>query len=127
MLAITRSGTIGRVQIIPLYMQGWAGSEHAIRVFSANGTNPGYLYAWLASDYGYILIKRHSYGSVIQEIDLDMLASVPVPLPEKLIRDEIGDLVLRANSLRNKAWEKEQEAISLLETFVIHPDPSTHS
>jgi type I restriction enzyme, S subunit len=127
MLAVTRSGTIGRVQIIPLYMEGWAGSEHAIRVFSADGMNPGYLYTWLASDYGYILIKRHSYGSVIQEIDLDMLASVPVPLPEKSVRDEIGDFVLRANSLRNEAWEKERKAISLLETYVIRPDPSANS
>ena len=124
MLAVTRSGTIGRVQIIPLYMEGWAGSEHAIRVFSADEMNPGYLYAWLASDYGYILIKRHSYGSVIQEIDLDMLASVPVPLPEKSIRNEIGDFVLRANSLRNDAWEKEQEAISQLEALIAQPSPS---
>ena len=124
MLAVTRSGTIGRVQIIPLYMEGWAGSEHAIRVFSADGMNPGYLYAWLASDYGSILIKRHSYGSVIQEIDLDMLASVPVPLSEESVRDEIGDLVLRANNLRNEAWEKEQKAISQLETLVTHPCPN---
>jgi len=99
-------------------MEGWAGSEHAIRVLAAKDINSGYLYAWLASEYGYTLITRHSYGSVIQEIDLDMLASIPVPLPDPSIREEIGSLVLQANRLRHEAWEKEQEAISQLEALI---------
>lgn len=118
MIAVTRSGTIGRVQIIPAYMAEWTASEDATRILASNNMNPGYLYAWLASDYGYCLITRQSYGSVIVHIDLEMLASVPIPLPETSIRDEIGNLVLKANQLRDEAWRNEQDAINKLENLI---------
>jgi type I restriction enzyme S subunit len=119
MIAVTRSGTIGRVQIFPAYMAKWTASEDATRILASENMNPGYLYAWLASDYGYCLITRHSYGSVIVHIDLEMLASVPIPLPEPSIRDEIGNLVLKANQLRDEAWRNEQDAISKLENLIV--------
>lgn len=65
MIAVTRSGTIGKVQIIPKYMAAWTASEDATRILASDDINAGYLYAWLASDYGYCLITRQSYGSVI--------------------------------------------------------------
>jgi type I restriction enzyme S subunit len=118
MIVVTRSGTIGKVGIIPRYMNGWAGSEHATRVIATDKMNPGYLFAWLASDYGVALIKRHSYGSVILEIDKDMLGSVPVPLPENPIINEIGDLALKANGLRDEAWRMERRAIDQFEELI---------
>jgi type I restriction enzyme S subunit len=118
MIAVTCSGTIGRVQIIPAYMASWTANQHANRLLAANDMNAGYLYAWLASDYGYSLITRYAYGSVILELDRFMLASVPIPLPEASIRDEIGDLVLKANELRDQAWRNEQEAIGKLENLI---------
>ena len=118
MIAVTRSGTIGKVQIIPKYMAAWTASEDATRILASDDINAGYLYAWLASDYGYCLITRQSYGSVIVHIDREMLASVHIPLPEPKIRNEIGDLVLKANQLRDQAWRSEQEAISKLEKLI---------
>ena len=47
-----------------------------------------------------------------------MLASIPIPLPDKNIRDEIGNLVLKANQLRNEAWFNEQDAITKLENLI---------
>ena len=99
-------------------MDKWTASEDAMRVLTSNTFNAGYLYAWLASDYGYCLITRQSYGSVIIHIDLEMLSSVLIPLPEKNIRDEIGNLVLKANQMRDQAWKKEQEAITKLENLI---------
>jgi len=118
MIAVTRSGTIGRVQIIPKYMAEWTASEHATRFLASKDMNSGYLYAWLASDYGYCLITRYSYGSVILEVDKEMFSSVPIPLPEPSIRDEIGNLVLKANQLRDEAWRNEQDAINKLENLI---------
>ncbi len=118
MIAVTRSGTIGRVQIFPAYMAKWTASEDATRILAAEGMNAGYLYAWLASDYGYCLITRNSYGSVILEVDKEMFSSVPIPLPEPKIRDEIGNLVLKANQLRDEAWRNEQDAITRLENLI---------
>lgn len=118
MIAITCSGTIGRVQIIPKYMASWTANQHATRFLAAESMNAGYLYAWLASDYGYCLITRNSYGSVILEVDKTMFSSVPILLPQKTIRDEIGNLVLKANQLRDEAWRCEQEAIAKLENLI---------
>lgn len=118
MVCVTCSGTIGRVQIIPGYMTDWTANQHATRILAAGTMNPGYLYAWLASEYGIALIKRHSYGSVILEIDKEMLGSLPVPLPDLTIIHEIGDLVLKANDLRNTAWEAERRAIDQIEEMI---------
>ncbi len=118
MIAVTCSGTIGRVQIIPKYMADWTANQHANRLLAASEMNAGYLYAWLASDYGYCLMMRYAYGSVILEFDKEMLASVLIPLPEESIRNEIGDLVIRANRLRDEAWRNEQDAINKLENLI---------
>lgn len=118
MLFVTRSGTIGRVGIVPAYMKGWAGSEHATRIIASKDQEAGFLYTWLASEFGNRLIRRHSYGSVILEIDKEMLSSVSVPLLPEEQRHEIGNLVLRANKLRDEAWKLEKDAITRIEQIV---------
>jgi len=118
MVTVSCSGTIGRVQIIPAYMDGWTANQHATRLVAGSEVSPGYLYAWLSSDYGQRLVKRYSYGSVILEIDRDMIGSVPIPLPSCDIRAKIGDLVLRANELRDRAWRMERETIEEIENLI---------
>lgn len=118
MVLVTCSGTIGRVQIVPAYMEGWAANQHAIRLIAATTRNAGYLYAWLSSNYGSNLIKRNSYGSVILELDKEMLSSIPIPLPGAVIENEIGDLVLKANQLRTQAWESERDGIEQIENLI---------
>ncbi|NWG31660.1 MAG: restriction endonuclease subunit S [Rhodocyclaceae bacterium] len=113
-IAITCSGTIGRVQIIPAYMNGWAANQHALRIIPADDEKAGYLYAWLASDYGQALITRYSYGSVILEFDRFMAGEVSVPLLPDPERKAIAALVLDANRLRDEAWTLEQGALKML-------------
>lgn len=114
MIAITRSGTIGRVQIVPKYMHGWANSEHTIRAIPTDDEQAGYLYAWLASAYGQLLITRYSYGSVILELDRFMVGEIPVPMLPDAERKAIASLVLDANHLREEAWTLEQGALKSL-------------
>lgn len=118
MIAITRSGTIGRVQIIPKYMDGWANSEHTIRAIATDDHQAGYLYAWLASPYGQALISRYSYGSVIVEIDRFMVAEIPVPILPDAECKAIAALVLDANRLRDEAWQLERAALQLLRSEI---------
>jgi type I restriction enzyme S subunit len=99
-------------------MTGWAGSEHATRIIPLNEIVAGYLYAWLSSEYGKQLITRYAYGSVILEIDKEMLASVPVPLLQPADQAHVAQLVLQANGLRNDAWQKEQKALRRLEEIL---------
>jgi type I restriction enzyme S subunit len=119
MVVITCSGTIGRVNIVPDYMEGWAANQHAIRIVSPSDEMAAYIYAWLASEYGNALITRFSYGSVILELDRFMVAEIPVPLLTKLQRNAIAALVLKANDLRTEAWNLEQGALSQLRKEII--------
>lgn len=118
MLAVTSGGSLGRIQIIPQYMTGWTANQHSIRIVAASDSMAGYLYSWLASDYGQALILRQSYGSVIQHIDLGQLSSVPIPYPKKKVCDDVGSLVLTANNLRDKAWRVERKTIEKIESLI---------
>lgn len=119
MTVVSCSGTIGRVIMASGCMAGWAVSQHALRVIPAPRINPGYVYAWLASSYGQLLMKRHSYGSVIVHIDREMLASVPIPILSQAKMNRIGDLVLAAAELRDEAWSLEKQAITEVERLVL--------
>lgn len=118
MVLVTRSGTTGKVQTVPRYMEAWAGSEHALRVVASPEADSGFLYAWLASDYGHALVTRQTYGSVILQIDLKQLSSVPVPAPKASGVARIGNLVREANRQRDLAWHLEQDAIAAIEALV---------
>jgi type I restriction enzyme S subunit len=119
-ILITRSGTIGKVNIVPKHWQGWAGSDHLLRVVPISEQWAGFLYAWLSSEWALPLIRRQTYGAVVFEIDQHQLAQVPVPLlADTTLMQEINALVLRANELRYTAFTKEQEALRLFNEEVL--------
>lgn len=118
-ILITRSGTIGKVSLVPKHWENWAANEHIIRVFPKNKDIAGYLFCWLNSDYGHELIKKHTYGAVVDEIDTNHVGDIPLPiLKNEKKQKEINDLVLQANELRYKAHLKEQEAIKKMENII---------
>ena len=118
-ILVTRSGTVGKVQICPRYFEHFTANEHILRLYPSKEINPGYIYTFLSSEYGEVLIKRYTYGSVVDEIDDTQLGMVPFPIPkDKSLIDKIGNLVLEANMKRNKAWISENEAIAQVEKLV---------
>lgn len=121
MIAITCSGTIGKVNIIPKHWENWTMSQHVLRIVPKTSEIAGYLYTWLNSEYGRILIERHIYGSVVDEIDDRHISKVPIPLlKDKELMIEINNLVLKANKLRSEAYYLEQEAIRQVNEEVIY-------
>lgn len=123
MILITRSGTIGNVNIVPKHWENWVINEHVIRVLPASNEIAGYLYIYLSSDYGFELIKRFTYGAVVDEIDSNHVSSVEVPLlKNKKVQQQINDLALEANQKRYEAYKLEQQAIKLVNEKVIHAE-----
>lgn len=121
MIAITCSGTIGKVNIIPKHWENWTLNQHVMRIVAKDRSLAGYIYCWLNSDYGYNLIVRNVYGSVVDEIDHRHMATVKIPLlKNEKKQSEINDLVLKANELRYEAHIKEQEAIRIVNEDVIN-------
>lgn len=125
MIAITCSGTIGRVNLIPKHWENWTMNQHVMRAVPIDENIAGYLFVWLNSEYGKILIVRHTYGSVVDEIDSSHLSQVQIPiLTDKSIMEKINNLALEANKLRSKAYHLEQEAIKEINEKVIFSDDS---
>ena len=113
---ITRSGTIGNVALVPKHWDGWVASEHIIRVIPASVDLAGYLNVFLATDYGRELIRRNTYGAVVDEIDDNHVRSVPVPLlKDTAAQIRINALALAANEKRFEAYRLEQAALKLLD------------
>lgn len=118
-LIITRSGSIGKVALAPKHWHNWIGSDDLLRVFPASDSIAGYIYCWLNSDYGNLLLKRNVYGSVVDHIEVLHIEETEIPLLKNQIRqNEINDMVLKSNDLRYQAYLKEQEAIKKMEDIL---------
>jgi len=117
---ISDRGTIGKIQIVPKHWNGWAVSQNIIKVVAEEEIS-GYLYCFLNSDYGQVLVKREIYGSVVDMIDNKNVSKIKIPiLKNEYKQKEINDLVLKANKLRYEAHIKEQEAIRIVNEDVIN-------
>ena len=118
---ITRSGTIGKVAIVPKHWANWIASEHIIRVVPASQDVAGYNYIFLLSDYGRTLIQRYTYGAVVDEIDNSHVSDIPIPLLKNHdVQKRINDLALEANKKRYEAYKLEQKALEIMDKEVIY-------
>ena len=119
-ILITRSGTIGKVVLVPKHWEHWIPSDHIIRIVPASKDIAGYISIFLASEYGHSLITRYTYGSVVDEIDDTHVRSIPFPLLKNSdVQRRINDLAIEANEKRYEAYMLEQEAIRIIEKEVI--------
>jgi type I restriction enzyme S subunit len=108
---ITRSGTIGRMAYARPDMAGMACSEHVLRVVPDVGRIPsGYLYAFLSSRYGVPLVVSGTYGAIIQHIEPEHIADLPVPRFDARTEAAIAEKVDAAARARSEAVELLQEA-----------------
>ncbi|WMP19483.1 methylation-associated defense system restriction endonuclease subunit S MAD5 [Thiothrix lacustris] len=112
---ITRSGTIGRMAYARPDMDGMACSEHVMRVVPDTNEIPsGYLYAYLNSKFGVPIVVSGTYGSIIQSIEPQHIAALPVPRLGDTIEGAIHRLVEEAAELRVEYQTKLNEATSTL-------------
>jgi len=112
---ITCSGTIGRTCFVWKNFEDYAASQHILRVIpDESKIDPGYLYAFLSSRYGYEQILRYRHGSVIDEITDKQIEHVLIPCPSPKEQRAIGDKVREAYEKRAEAIRLEDEAQAIL-------------
>lgn len=122
-ILISRSGTIGKLALVPQHWEGWTASEDLIRIFPANEGIAGYLFSFLNSKYGQILMKRFVYGSVQDHIEDIHVSQIEIPiLKNKEVQTSINSMVLEANEKRYQAYKLEQKAIKMVNQKVIHAE-----
>ena len=80
---VTRSGSTGIVATVPEAWDGYAMSEHVIRVVPDRDLlPPEYLYAFLRSAYAQELLQRGIHGSVIDEITTELIEGIKLIVPK---------------------------------------------
>ncbi|MDG6913070.1 MAG: hypothetical protein JRN35_08345 [Nitrososphaerota archaeon] len=119
-ILVTCSGTIGEVSMIAGQQDGWAATNHLLRIVPDRARmHPGYLALFLRSVYGWAQFQRLIYGGVVDEIaeagDLADNVTILKPSNEE-VEKEIGDMVVRAYQKRDEANSLEDDALSMLET-----------
>jgi type I restriction enzyme S subunit len=68
----------------------------------------------LKTSIGKLLVCSTKYGAVIQEIEPEHLATVPIPNAPEEIKKRINDLVVRSFELRDESNELIDQATALL-------------
>lgn len=117
-ILVTDRGTIGKTVLVPKQMDGMAVSQNVLKIVPK--MHSGYLFCFLNSEYGQLLIKRQNYGSVVNMIDDICMGNIKIPmLSNKVKLNEIDNMILEANELRYQAYKQEQEAISIMNKEVL--------
>ncbi len=119
-ILISRSGTIGNLTFVGKTLEKLLVSEHAIRMECRSF--PGYVYAFLKSKTGLSLVRSNIYGAVIQEIEPEHLATVPIPDAPEAIKKRINDLIVESYALRDESNALIDEATGLLVNELQLPD-----
>ncbi|HNH52396.1 MAG TPA: restriction endonuclease subunit S, partial [Nitrosomonas sp.] len=118
-LLVTRSGTTGIVSMVPQSWQGFAISEHVIRIIpDETKLSPYYILAYLSSRVGQQAMKKGIYGSVIDEITPDFLSNLTIPIPSDISKyEEIHDKIRHAERNRQSAMAGFGGAIKNIEAL----------
>ena len=120
MILVSDRGTIGITAFVPRHWDGWAVSQNVLKIVPVNNDIAGYLYIYLNSDIGHILVRRQTYGSVVDMIDNHSLEDVEIPLLKNAaVQKRINELALEANEKRYEAYKLEQEALKIIDEEII--------
>ena len=119
-ILISRSGTIGNLTFVGKTLEKLLVSEHAIRLKCHD--YPGYVYTYLRSKVGQLLIRSNIYGAVIQEIEPEHLATVPIPDAPASIKKRVNDLIVGSYELRDVSNALIDEAMAVLVKELHLPD-----
>ncbi|GCB46465.1 restriction endonuclease subunit S [Streptomyces sp. NL15-2K] len=99
---ISRSGfNAGRRSYVRPDMAGFWSSEDVIKVVpDEDKIKPGYLYAFLSSRFGEVLVRSGIYGSAVKHIAPNHVGEIRVPRFGAAVENEIHELVQDAAELR---------------------------
>lgn len=103
-ILISCSGTLGNVVYTNDLFKNTFATHDLIRLIPDDKKMPsGFLYAYLASKYGYTLLTQSGFGGVVKHINPDHVANIPIPLFPDSKQKEIHNLIVESANLRVEA------------------------
>ncbi|MBY0425695.1 MAG: restriction endonuclease subunit S, partial [Cytophagales bacterium] len=93
-------------------------SGEFIRMETNEKVPSGYLYTWLASEYGFRLIRSTQSGTKLCRPIQSLLYEIPVPILDKKVMNKIHQMVCEAHTMRYEALQMENQAISIIENEI---------
>jgi restriction endonuclease S subunit len=117
-ILITCAGSCGQVKLITKEFEdkGAIGSQDIIRVEAKDSLfTTEYLFIYFQLPFVFDYIQSMKYGSVIERIEPFHVESVPVFVPTEKVSKEITDKISTYKKNMHVAFNKEAQAISLVE------------
>ncbi|HNW70734.1 MAG TPA: restriction endonuclease subunit S [Bacteroidales bacterium] len=103
-ILVSCSGTLGNVVFTNDMFENHIATHDLIRIIPNNkDVKSGFLFAYLASKYGYALLTQSSYGGVVKHIEPEHIYHIPVPIFPPENQEEIHNLITQAADLRVEA------------------------
>ena len=121
-IVVTCSGTIGNVTYTNSSFENHIATHDLIRIVPNDEKNlRGYLYAFLASKYGYNQLTQSQFGGVVKHINAEHVRNIKVPCFAEFFQEEVNDLVQEAARLRENASDALEYAIGYFDTLLLMP------
>ncbi|MDO5344904.1 MAG: restriction endonuclease subunit S [Lachnospiraceae bacterium] len=113
-------GSLGNVVMPCKHFYDWAISDNMMQIISYENIC-GYVYIFLNSEYGKALIRRFTYGGVVDAIEPWHIQQVQIPLlHNKDVQSKINELALQVNHKRYEAYLLEQKALRIMDEEVLY-------
>lgn len=109
------SELFGRCQFSHRNFENHMIMQHILRIIpDASKVDPGYLFAFLSSEYGFHLFRSTACGTKLLSFILDLVEQFPIPTLPQEQQNEIGSLVYQAYDSRADALSLEDRAQAIL-------------
>lgn len=112
MILTGRVGAIGQTAFVPPHWikKNAMGSDNIIRIVTKPEVKKGFIYAFLASKMGRLILLKHSTGGVQPFITDAMVGTIPVPDFPDEFQKEIDGMIQESARLREEAADALAEA-----------------
>lgn len=117
---LTCSGTIGNCTYVRYTLDKKIFSHDLIRIKPMEYS--GFIYAYLKSNSGFLIVNTNNYGAVVSHIEPKHLNNIPIPNPPPILKQEIHNLIEKSFELRDESNSLMDEARALLKDALKLPD-----
>lgn len=104
----------------PLFVWGWLEglfcADDVYRLVPKNENDGAYLFAFLRTAYGQVLLKRQACGNSIPRVWDPHMRRVRLPWPKASLRNKVAEQVIAAHEARRLARNAEDSAIRMVDS-----------